>query len=222
MDAGIIANFKVKYRAFHLQHLVDKYDECQTLQKINVRQAIDFLVRAWDNVQPQTIANCWQSTGLLVDPSAEIEHELERLTKAMEVQVRVLISELPSLSEPMSVEAYLNAEVELGVQTTRGWTDDEIVHMVTGKDEEEHIDSDDDQDDNDNLVPVPEPWSTSKLLEGLDQLAMYWQNQGGDEDKDQKAVHNYKITLDMIEDINFIRRNAKKQTQITNYFMPNS
>ena len=176
MDAGVIANFKVKYRAMHLQRIVDFFDEHQKLEKINVRQAIDFVVQAWEKVEAQTIANCWQSTGLLSNPSAEAQQEVEQLTKNMQVEVRVLISELPTLSHPMSAEAYLNAEVELKAQTSRAWTDDEIIDIVLGKPKEEHItiidsDEDENQDNNDSVQAVP--WSSKQVLESLEQIAFF-------------------------------------------------
>jgi len=65
MDAGIIASFKACYRALHIQHLVNIFDEQGWLDKINIRQAVDFAVCAWNGVQQDTITNCWWATGIL-------------------------------------------------------------------------------------------------------------------------------------------------------------
>ena len=63
-----------------------------------------------------------------------------------------------------------------------------------------------------------EPWSSAMVLESLEQVLIYWQNQGGDEEKEERAARNYKMVLQMMEDVNVIRRENQKQSQITNFF----
>jgi len=33
--------------------------------KLNVKQAIDYIAQAWDDVSVTTIRNCWHATGIL-------------------------------------------------------------------------------------------------------------------------------------------------------------
>ena len=127
MDAGIIANFKAKYRALHLRHLVNIFDQGEELEKINIRQAINFTVHAWESVKQETIANCWKTTGILpnvivVDSCREVDETI----RDIRLELRTLISELPSIANPMSVESFLEIESELGAQAERAWTDEEI------------------------------------------------------------------------------------------------
>ena len=83
---------------------------------------------------------------------AEVLQELQALKKrSMQAEVRVLISELPDLANPMTAERYLDAESKLGVATERAWTDDEIVQLVLGR--EKNADNDEgDANDQDDVV----------------------------------------------------------------------
>jgi len=228
MDAGIIASFKARYRALHIQHLVNAFEEQGQLEKINIRQAIDFAMGAWNGVQQETITNCWKSTGILPNVNEiegdEIEGEEievneievnEDITRGIRQELHKLINELPSLKDPMNVEAYLNVESEHGVQTEGVWKDDEILEIVLGD-----VDSgmDDDDDDDNVMKVVMEPWSSKRVLESLEQISIYWQNQGGSEVKDERAKQNYKMVLRMIQDVNLNRKENQKQSQITDYF----
>ncbi|KAF8948133.1 hypothetical protein BGZ46_005435, partial [Entomortierella lignicola] len=54
MDAGAIANFKSKYRGLYLNHLVEQFDKTGNLLKINVKDALGFVLKAWDSVEEPT------------------------------------------------------------------------------------------------------------------------------------------------------------------------
>ena len=43
--------------------------------KLNVKQAIDFIAESWSDVTDVTIQNCWSKTGILSDIS-EVEIEI--------------------------------------------------------------------------------------------------------------------------------------------------
>ena len=59
LDAGIIQNFKVKYRKLLVRHFIDCIDSQRTMT-VDVKQAIQFISIAWAEVLPNTIANCWK------------------------------------------------------------------------------------------------------------------------------------------------------------------
>ncbi|KAF9342448.1 Tigger transposable element-derived protein 6, partial [Mortierella sp. AD094] len=65
LDAGIIANFKLKYRAQHLAQIIYQFDSGGQQSKLSMRQAIDFTVNAWERVEEKTISNNWKATGIL-------------------------------------------------------------------------------------------------------------------------------------------------------------
>ncbi|KAF8686072.1 DDE protein [Rhizoctonia solani] len=78
MDAGIICNFKGIYRKLlnkraldlDLQGVADPY-------KVNQRESMHLLTRAWNKVSDTTIKNCWRHTGIL--PPEDPERELRNM-----------------------------------------------------------------------------------------------------------------------------------------------
>ena len=86
MDAGITSNFKAKYRSLHVRHQVDQADKGNAVGKLNIKEAIEFAVHAWNNVQPSTIANRWRKTGILPNVDcAVVEAEVQRVARDAEV-----------------------------------------------------------------------------------------------------------------------------------------
>ena len=69
MNAGIINNFKVIYKRLYLLDLLTRFEDQQpadasNLHKINIQQAIDFILNVWNEVSRTTIINCWHHTGI--------------------------------------------------------------------------------------------------------------------------------------------------------------
>lgn len=65
MDAGIIWTFKANYRRRLCQHALD-LDVQGVANPYNVSQldGMRLASRAWDDVTPATIRNCWRHTGI--------------------------------------------------------------------------------------------------------------------------------------------------------------
>ena len=89
LDAGIIRNWKLKYRTQQMHY----YYECYINNEepdMNPKQAIKFIHQAWKDVKTSTIVNCWKKTGILGeaventhDDSAEAEADLQHLLDSM-------------------------------------------------------------------------------------------------------------------------------------------
>ena len=63
MDQGIIQNFKVKYRIHWLQFLVNKTIlQDDPVRQMDILRAIRWTIQAWGEVEPVTIANCWDKS----------------------------------------------------------------------------------------------------------------------------------------------------------------
>ncbi|CAB5367928.1 unnamed protein product [Rhizophagus irregularis] len=62
MDAGIIMSFKKHYR-----WMLEKVEASQHIQdlKMDVLQAIQYIIQSWDEVSVNTIRNCWNHTKIL-------------------------------------------------------------------------------------------------------------------------------------------------------------
>ncbi|CAG8760019.1 20174_t:CDS:2, partial [Rhizophagus irregularis] len=67
MDAGIIHSFKSKYKQEFCKHLIQQFDNGidQKRNKLNIKEAINYIAEAWEDVTPTTIQNCWKKTGIL-------------------------------------------------------------------------------------------------------------------------------------------------------------
>uniref|UniRef100_A0A915DAH7 DDE-1 domain-containing protein n=1 Tax=Ditylenchus dipsaci TaxID=166011 RepID=A0A915DAH7_9BILA len=61
---GIIQNVKVHYRRFLLSERITAIDD-NTDYKMDLLKALHFLRRAWSNVKPETIANCFRKAGFV-------------------------------------------------------------------------------------------------------------------------------------------------------------
>lgn len=67
LDQGIIKNFKTWYRSIILKHILAKMDSVNYVQDltktINLLDVIYFIKKAWNQVTPVTIENCFRKAG---------------------------------------------------------------------------------------------------------------------------------------------------------------
>ena len=67
LDAGIIRNFKVKYRKRLLKFAVSRTDDnskaSEIIQEVDVLNAISYIKGAWEEVSDQTVINCFRKCG---------------------------------------------------------------------------------------------------------------------------------------------------------------
>ncbi|KAJ1300198.1 hypothetical protein OPQ81_011946 [Rhizoctonia solani] len=75
MDAGIISAFKARYRR-RLARLAIRRDDTGFLNayQINQSEAMELATAAWNDVTPDTIADCWRHTGIT---APEEHHPME-------------------------------------------------------------------------------------------------------------------------------------------------
>ena len=85
LNAGIIASFKNYYKRNYCRHLLELFEEGKDInkEKINIKEAIDYVSEAWGHVTEETVQNCWKKTGILpsltneeVDDAAQIQQEI--------------------------------------------------------------------------------------------------------------------------------------------------
>ena len=99
LDAGIIANWKIKYKKRLLRYVCSRADgsinASEIVKSINVLMSIEWGRQAWDELSASTIRKCFQSTGLYPqdpvvedDPFEEEElHDLQDLINRFDVQL---------------------------------------------------------------------------------------------------------------------------------------
>ena len=117
-----------------MRNRIDAYERSTELQTtvtpINILDAINFCVEAWQSVKGDTIRNCWHKTGILPD-SREVEMPLAEIESDTE-SVQRLIDNL-GFEEPITAEEYINVDDNV---MTGGLTDEEIVAVVCPPEEE--------------------------------------------------------------------------------------
>merc|ERR1712110_939185 len=70
-DQGIIQNLKKIYRRSILLSLISHIENGEEDFKPDLYQAIGEVTRAWDQVTPKTIANCWRHGGFVKEDAQE-------------------------------------------------------------------------------------------------------------------------------------------------------
>lgn len=130
LDGGIIRAFKAHYRRDHVRwHLaqLDEIDESLREEKVNLRQAITWISKAWKtNISEQVVQNCWRASGLLpMSMSADIrncdERQIDHTARANAPQrdeelasllERLKVRENGTLEPVFDAEEMLNLEAE--------------------------------------------------------------------------------------------------------------
>lgn len=70
LDQGIIASFKARYRKHWTTFLLEQQDIGQDpLESMNVLKAVQWCIRAWDEVTAKTITSCWSYSKINLIPS---------------------------------------------------------------------------------------------------------------------------------------------------------
>jgi len=67
----------VKYRSELVNDLLQQLDDGKALTPIDVLQAMRFTRKAWDDVTPKTIANCFAKCGFKIDPCSDTVSETD-------------------------------------------------------------------------------------------------------------------------------------------------
>ncbi|CAB4377477.1 unnamed protein product [Rhizophagus irregularis] len=154
-DAGIIANFKNYFKRKFCHHILDLFEEGKDInsEKINIKEAIDYVAESWDCVTEETVQNCWGKTRILSSLSDEDRDDASQIQQEMmdskTADVNQMIEEL-DMNDPSA--ALLANELnnffqELEeIQIEDILSDADIIRLVQedARDEDESSDSKDD------------------------------------------------------------------------------
>jgi hypothetical protein len=119
--------------------------------KLNLLQAILYVINAWSEVSPETITNCWKHTGLF-GPTGEHPNLVDAET-LLELQENINGLRLPN---PMQAEDFVNYPKEAAANETL--TEAQILDMYKPADIAE---------DDDEPLPPPTPKQAQKFIDGL-------------------------------------------------------
>lgn len=109
LDQGIIAAFKAIYRRHWLRYMSEELDHERDPHKtVNILKSIRWIIRAWDEVTPQTIANCWQHSKLDVNPPSGSLIQSQRQEASNEIQEQLhRLQQSHYIREAMSLQQIL-------------------------------------------------------------------------------------------------------------------
>ncbi|CAB5387168.1 unnamed protein product [Rhizophagus irregularis] len=199
MDSGIIMSFKKHYRHHHICWILEQIEAGEFIQdlKMDVLQAIQYIIKSWNEVTAETIYNCWNHTRILPDTEFldNIEDDDSIFNEISE------IFETLNLPNSMDAEEFLNIPEENIVYEIPEDNQiiTELVEMFKKK-SDENTDDLDEMDDSTEVVPV----SIKVALKSLKKLHTFLLQ--------QEDTNEYIKLIDTIE--KFIKR---KQTQTTIY-----
>jgi len=174
--------------------------------KINIKQAIDYVVRSWDEVTTTTIVNCWNKTGIL--PCSIDNNQTEFVVEDPDEQLEI-ISTLHSTGFASQVENYIKA-VDEPLATEEILTEADIVSMVKA---DVMVESETVLSDTDGNDVVVKPMSNMEALTHLKGLIQF-QEQSPDEvfTSDELNILRRKIST-----FEYLIDKAKKQSSLDFY-----
>ena len=113
LDQGIIAGFKLQYRAQWVAYMLRQYEANKDPnQTVNLLKAIQWTRLAWDQgVSEATIQKCWWKSTIIKKP---VDQEVEdQYLQQERDKLQAQILQLPNISELLSVDEYISLPNEV-------------------------------------------------------------------------------------------------------------
>ncbi|XP_042144201.1 tigger transposable element-derived protein 6-like [Ixodes scapularis] len=149
LDQGIIRAFKQGYRKRVVEQLLTKLRVGKEL-KIDLLGAIEMLSRAWSDIAPNTIKNCFRHAGLYLDNDrASTEEAIEVTDDDLNEMWRDLGRLPDAVPDGVELEDFLGVDDDVAV--TSSPSDNEIVAEVVAA----SANDDDDEEAEDPEAPCP-------------------------------------------------------------------
>lgn len=173
-----------------------------------MKDAIDYIAEAWNNVTQKTIENCWIKTGIL--PSYDndmnnINDEVNIRNFEEENELEDLLNELPEVDE---IQDYFR-KINHNILTEEYLTEEQIISMIQS--EKNQVIEESDDDDEIEIIP---PVSAKKAIDGLKAFINYFERQNNSE-FNSEDLHIFRKYLRIVR-VNEI--NSKKQSVLELYF----
>ena len=139
--------------------------------KIDIKQAIDYIARSWDEVSSNTIYNCWYKTGILQNDIRNIQDEVEEVKVEEEMTINNMVHEVSLHSDNMRrhLVQYVEA-IDEPLPTEGNLSEVDIINMVKDDTRIESGEMSSDSDDNEQL---PKPISATEALFHLTELIRF-------------------------------------------------
>ncbi|GBC10563.1 hypothetical protein RclHR1_09720005 [Rhizophagus clarus] len=211
MDAGIIMAFKKHYHHFHI-HLLLRHVEAGNRAedlRMDVLQAIRFIIQAWGEINSEIIRNCWWHTKILPDVDVDLRNISEDIRQNERLMLDDLADALQALNlpNPMQAEEFLNIPEEKIVYEIP--KDDKIIEELVSlfkNTDKENMDLDE-MDDSDETPVI----STSAAIASLETVRKFLLQQDN--------MEEYLKLVGKIEKFFRVKKTSLlRQTDINAYF----
>lgn len=203
MDQGIIHNLKTLYRRMVVERLLCAVDRGQPVDNntVTLLDGVRMLHSAWNQVKPETIANCFKHARFVQSDSAGPSAVVSSIAIAPDVgnlwdRLRSAGFDIPTF------EDFRDADNDLASNETM--TDEAIIESVTSQ----HDDDDDDDDIGDSMERPPP--TTADAMEALAVLRNWMECSNAD------TKNGFKMVADL-ENI-VISSRPMQQKSITDFF----
>ena len=180
-------------------------------EKINIKEAINYVAEAWNHVTEETIQNCWKKTGILpsltneeIDDAIQIQQEMMDDDAA---DIGQMINEL-DMDDP---SAALLADVLYDffrdleeIPTEEILSDDDIIRLIQDENDENDSNSEEEQ----ILVPP------NDALKSLQTWITFFEQQ----EINEFSTEDMKIFEKYFKIVKQIEHQSRKQVSITDFF----
>ncbi len=219
LDTRIIKSFKAHYKQNYCCHILTLFEESEDInkKKVNIKEAIDYLVDAWDNVISKTIFNCWIKTEIL---SSSTEDDIADVTRTQQNVLNHEIADINKIIDDLNIESenpfatlltnILNdffCNLEKDIPTEDILDENDIIKLI-----QEEMDSENDNLDDSEDEPVLV--FLDDATKSLQTWITFFKQQETDEfkDNDERVFRKYFKTVQKL------KSQTKKQVLITDFF----
>lgn len=170
---------------------------------MDIKQAIDYIVEAWESVEQQTIRNCWDKTGIVSNSNSE----------STQRGLGVLVNEIPDIIPTIfidneirnSLENYIHDQTSPPTEETL--TDEQIIDMVQDHDKEA---PDTDNEEEPILKVLPK-----EALDAIKKVILFYEQLPID---DGFKMDDFKVFRRYISDLKARYITSLQQKSIEDYF----
>ena len=204
LDGGIIRSFKARVRKFSILKILSLIDSqthaSELTKKLNVLDAMRFVVQSWNDVTASTIQACFKNCGFLVDSNG-LENGVEE-AEIIEDELASLLREVGGISQ-MHIDEKLDCYETVNV-------DNAVDYLCNEFKEDQRVDEEVQEEEMDDVVEVESVITTSKAITCVKDLINYY------EKKDMPIESGYLNNL--LFQMKKSQNNNAKQTTLESFF----
>lgn len=150
LDAGIIRAAKASYRTELVRHYLACAEDGKP-QTVDLRWSLLAIARSWDKVTCETVRNCWRHTGIL--PQAVEHDDADPFDAIPLAELRSLLAKGSFPSSDFAAQAYV--DVDSTEDVAEVLSDDDILELVSPRDETNEDAAPDEGSEEDLFEPPP-------------------------------------------------------------------